>query len=32
MLIIHIDERRFQAQSLFGHKVIDGCIMAILFL
>ena len=32
MLIIHIDKRRFQAQSLFGHKMIDGCVIVILFL
>jgi len=31
-LIIHIDKWKFQAKSLFGHKVVDGCIMATLFL
>ena len=32
MLIIHINEWRFQAKSLFSYEVIDGCIMTVLFL
>jgi len=32
MLIIQIDESRFQAKSLFGSKVVDGNVVGIVFM
>ena len=32
MLIIHINKWRFQVKSLFGHKIVNECIIVTLFL